>query len=272
MTKQFSAFQVDALHLTRTLPSDLIAAIPVLMVNRLGTTESAYMRTENFIGHCEPDTVYRVTLEEGFTPTTGTPISLATPKQPPHLVLDGEWDTKVNYLNEDSNILGGNGRYQVPHGKDHITIPVAETTPEHLAYYGSYLVKAGDLVKFETTGNLPVTVTSVGEEYPEHYLLSEELGGGAYLEVHDRPHFHMPLDESCGGYLIVGKCGDDGVKRVSAFCIPYGHAIHMGPWTIHSDAFITGRHLVIYSATPEFSTVILRDANNALASIQFSSP
>ena len=268
-TKSSLAITYDALQFTRAMPQDLIDGSPVLMVNRLGSTETSYMRTENFIGHCEPDTVYQVSLDKGFVPTSGEPIKLAAPVEPPHLVLSGKWETKIDYTNDDSNILGGNGRYVVPTGENHITIPIAETTPEHLAYYGSYLVKSGDLIRFDSTGNLPVTITSVGEDYPENYLLKEDLGGGAYLEVHDRPHFHMPLDKDCGGYLIVGMCGDDGINRVSAFQIPFGYAIHMGPWAIHCDAYIIGRHLVIYSATPEFSTVILRDQDNGLASIQF---
>ncbi|WP_084649937.1 hypothetical protein [Stappia stellulata] len=266
----FSPLEIDALEYTRSLPADLIDAIPVLMVNRLGTTPTAYMKTENFLGHCEPGKTYRVSLEEGFVPADGEVAPKASPVQPPHMVLDGQWDQTVDYINDDSNILGGNGRYVPADGKGTITIPVAETTAEHLAYYGSRLVKSGDLVCFESTANLPVTVTSVGHDYPENYLIREDLGGGAYLEVHDRPHFHMPIEKDNGGYLIVGKEGDDGVKRVSAFHIPYGFGIHMGPWAIHSDSYIIGRHLVIYSATPEFSTVILRDADNNLASIKFN--
>ncbi|MCV2892715.1 hypothetical protein [Lentibacter sp. XHP0401] len=271
MTLQdYSPLKIDALASTRAMPDDLIAAIPVLMVNRLGTTPTAYMKTENFLSHCEPGKNYRVSIDEGFVPSDEGPAPRPKPVQPPHLVLDGQWDEAINYTNDSSNILGGNGRYVHSSGKTEIVIPVAETTAEHLAYYGSWLVKSGNPVRFESTGNLPVTVTSVGHDYPQNYLLREELGGGAYLEVHDRPHFHMPLEHNNGGYLIIGKMGDDGIKRVSAFHIPYGYGIHMGPWVIHSDAYIIGRHLVIYSATPEFSTVILRDAENELTSIKFA--
>jgi len=44
----------------------------------------------------------------------------------------------------------------------------------------------------------------------------------------------------------------------------------MAPWAIHSDAYLTGRYLVIYSATPEFSTVIPRQQNGDLGRIEFS--
>lgn len=46
--------------------------------------------------------------------------------------------------------------------------------------------------------------------------------------------------------------------------------MHMAPWAIHSDAYLTGRYLVIYSATPEFSTVIPRQQNGDLGRIEFS--
>lgn len=261
--------KADALATVRTLPKDVIDAIPVLMVNRQGKTDNAYMRTENFLGHAEPGTSYQVTME-GFIPSNAEPKPLATPRMPPHVILDGEWNEKVDFSRDDANILGGNGTYFIPDNDDKLIIPIAETTAEHLAFYGSWLVKVGDIVRFETTGNLPVTITSVGEDYPEHYLLKEDKGGGTYLEVHDRPHFHMPIEENTGGYLIVGKEGTDGIKRVSAFQIPFGYGIHMGAWAIHSDAYIIGRHLVIYSATPEFSTVIIRHKSGKLAPIAFA--
>lgn len=253
----------------RAMPAALVDAIPDLTVNRVGTTDTAYMRTEGFLGHCEPGETYRVTIDDGFTPAAGEPEPLSGPVVPPHLVLDGDWDENVDFVRDEVNILGGNGRYTLRDGATSIVLPVAEPTPGHLAFYNSALVKSGALVRFEATDILPVTVTSVGTDYPENYLLREDFGGGAYLEIHDRPHFHMPMDRSCGGYMILGKQDADGTRRVSAFRIPFGYGLHMGPWAIHNDAYITGRHIVIYSKTTEFSSVILRDENAALATIEF---
>ncbi len=71
------------------------------------------------------------------------------------------------------------------------------------------------------------TVNVVGKDYVEGYIMQEQIlkcpegvneedpdglceilpgGGGAYLEWHDNPHFHMPCrKEGLGGYLILGK-------------------------------------------------------------------
>lgn len=266
-----TVFAETNLHASaQMLPDTLLASVDDLTVNRVGTTSTSYMRTEGFLGHCAPGETYRVTIEDGFTPVAGTPAPPATPVMPPHLVLDGDWDEEVDFVRSEVNILGGNGRYTLPAGAASMVIPVAKPTPGHLAFYNSALVRSGDLVRFETTDVLPVTVTSVGADYPENYLLREDFGGGAYLEVHDRPHFHMPIEQSCGGYMILGGRGADRIKRVSAFRIPYGYGLHMGQWAIHNDAYITGRHIVIYSKTTAFSSVIIRDENAALAVVEFS--
>lgn len=269
MTVSAYPLEIDALALTRNLPDDLIQAIPVLMVNRQGDSENAYMRTENFLGHVEPDRSYRLTLA-GFAEAEGEePAPLPESVEPPHCILNGTWNEAVDLTIRDANILGGNGRYILPEGEEELVVPVAPATAEHLAYYGSQLLKLGEVTRFVSRDNLPVTITSVGRDYPEGYLLRPEKGGGAYLEVHDRPHFHMPLEEDAGGYLIIGKRDADGVQRVSAFQVPFGYGIHMAPWAIHSDAYLVGRYMVIYSATPEFSTVILRKADGSLAPVAF---
>lgn len=269
MTTTFSAAQTDVLKGLRQLPADLQKDVPVLLVDRLGSSDQAFMRTENFLGHAVPGDTYRLTME-GLVPTAGAvPKPLAEPVAPEYLELDGQWITEVDLTIEDANILGGNGRYLLPEGRDTLDIPVVETTDEHLAFYNSQLVALDECVSFQATGNLPVTVTAVGEDYADHYLLDPQQGGGAYLEVHDRPHFHMPLDASAAGYLIIGKRTEDGRNLVSAFQVPFGYGVHMGPWAIHADAYLVGRYMVIYSATPEFSTVIVRKNSGELARVKF---
>ncbi|KJZ11907.1 hypothetical protein TW85_16120 [Marinomonas sp. S3726] len=262
--------QEDVLSGLRSLPEDLQKDVPVLTVNRQGASPESYMRTENYLGYVQPNKVYQLQLDGMYEAEDLTIAPLPQPIAPPRSKLTGDWQAKVDLTIDDANILGGNGRYLLNKGEASLKIAIAEATPEHLAYYHSRLVKIGDAIKFDASGNLPLTVTSVGKDYPQEYLLKPELGGGAYLEVHDRPHFHMPLDETCGGYLIIGKRNEEGLDEVSAFQVPFGYGIHMAPWAIHADAYITGRFMVIYSATPEFSTVIVRQENGELASIEFT--
>lgn len=254
----------------RKLPLDLQKDLHIFLVDRLGKSENAYMRTENIIGYVKPKTTYRLELTGMIEDPDLTPPFLPSPIAPPRTELTGHWESTIDLTIEDANILGGNGRYILNNNQNKLVIPVAEATPEHLAYYNSYLVKIGEAVSFESTGNLPLTVTSIGESYVEDYLLDKNKGGGAYLEVHDRPHFHMPLDENCSGYLIIGKEIEGSKKEISAFKVPYGYGIHMGPWAIHSDSFLVGRYVVIFSATPDFSTVIIRKENGELADVSFN--
>ncbi|WP_065432209.1 hypothetical protein [Vibrio scophthalmi] len=125
----------------------------------------------------------------------------------------------------------------------------------------------GDLVFVRSTGNLPITITPIGDTYVKDYLLEAAHGGGTYLEEHDRPHFHMPIDKFASGFLIIGK-ETDSVRELSAFKY-LTDMDRNGSWTIHSDAYLVGRYMVIYSATPEFSTVILRKKDKSLAAINF---
>lgn len=272
MTISAEGMAQDALAQVRALPADVLDGLGVLLVNRQGEDADAYMRTENIIGHAEHGKLYQLGWQ-GLTQVSDeqpAPLELPQPTTPASLVLTGDWQQEVDLTTEDANILGGMGTYFLADGEQQMTIPVAPCTAENLAYYDSQLMKVGQTTRFDTTGNLPITITAVGTRYAENYLMDPAKGGGTYLEVHDRPHFHMPLEDSAAGYLILGKRDKNGADRVSAFQIPYGYAVHMAPWAIHSDAYLTGRYLVIYSATPEFSTVILRQSNGELGRIEFS--
>lgn len=257
----------DRLRDIRALPPDIIRDLPSLLVNRSGRSEQAFMRTEDIIGHVEPRTSYRVGLD-GLHKDAETAVCQIPPAvMPPHLTLDGSWTSKPDFHNADCNILGGNGRY-VLHGKsDTLHIPLADSKPEHFAEYDCRLVAVGEAVRFKTTHNLPVTVTAIGKTYVDDYLIVADQGGGAYLEIHDRPHFHMPLNREADGYMLLGKHYPDGSRRLSAFRIPFGYGVLTEPWVIHADAFLVGLYMVVYSVAPEFSTVILRQCNGKLAKV-----
>ncbi len=260
---------MDALASVRALPDDLIRDLPVLLVDRHGSDDTAYMQTENIIGHVAPDELYRVTWRGLVEADGDEPPPLPEPTTPAHVALTGHWQSDIDMALDDANILGGFGSFLLAEGEEALVIPVADSTPENLAFYGSRLVKVGETVRFEANGNLPVTITAVGETYVDNYLMDPAKGGGNFIEIHDRPHFHMPLHEDAGGYLIIGKELDADRKIVSGFRIPHGFGIAMAPWVIHSDANLVGRFLVIYSVAPSFSTVIVRRHDGALAPIRF---
>ena len=259
--------QHDPLAHIRRLPIEIKRDLPTFVVDRSGASEDAFMRAEHFLGHVHPDQTYLVSWDGMVYDPDAAAEPLPSPVEPPHTILDGEWDSEIDLTIADASILGGNGRYVLPEGCDKLGIRKAEATPGHLAYYDCHLVPVGGPVTFQANAPLPVTVTSVGQTYSVDYLQDAKHDGGEYLEVHDRPHFHMPLDEEAGGHLFIGKIDECGARRISAFRIPFGYGILMAPWAIHADSHLIGRYMVIYSATKNFSTVIIRKSGGELANI-----
>tara|TARA_B100001250_G_scaffold414582_1_gene454153 strand:- start:5783 stop:6598 length:816 start_codon:yes stop_codon:yes gene_type:complete len=269
MQNKFTINQDSEIAGLKKLPEDLKKQASKLIVNRQGSTDNSFMRTDSFLGFVTPGQAYELTMD-GMIPTSGLlERSLPSTVKPQSLKLNGDWKNKIDLKANNTNILGGNGSYLLPKNYQSLDIPIAETTAEHLAYYNCILVPIGDPLCFEGEANMPVTVTSVGEDYVKGYLLDPLGGGGAYLEIHDRPHFHMPLERNATGYLIIGKANDNDVDEISAFKVPFGYGIYMGKWVIHSDAHLIGRYMVTYSITPSYSTVIVRDQFGKIAKINF---
>ena len=133
--------------------------------------------------------------------------------------------------------------------------------PDNLEYYGAVLFHIGDQICLNHYNDLPVTKMNIGDNYVKGFLLNEELGGGCYLEYHNTPHFHMPLNEQASGHLILGKITDSGCQ-LSAFKIPYGCAIYTKPLTIHCDGYLTGDYLVVYTVTDSYLTMLLKNKEN----------
>jgi len=260
----------DPLAPVRQFPTEIKRDLQTLIVDRKGESEGAFMRTEDFLGHVVPGEKYRLELTGMSAVPDASIPDLPVPKEPPHAVLAGVWDSHIDLTIDDANILGGNGRYIVGAGQNELIIPEAETTPGHLAYYGCRLVPLGGYLDFSANAPLPITVTTVGDSYAVDYLFNAKHGGGEYLEIHDQPHFHMPLEEAAGGYLIIGTACSAASRKVSAFNIPFGYGVLMAPWAIHSDAHLTGRYMVIYSITKNFSTVILKSKTGELVPITIS--
>ena len=252
------------------LPKELQAQINKLIVNRQGSIDKAYMRTESFLGYVQPGNTYQLCLDGLIKASNTSEIKTKIePIRPASLALTGNWQSEISLKIDNANILGGNGSYLLLEGEQTLNIPIAPATPEHLAYYDSTLVRIDDYFSFNGTANMPVTITIIGDDYVDGYLLNPNFGGGAYLEMHDQPHFHMPLDQAAKGYLIIGKKNSKDRDEISAFKIPYGYGVYMGPWAIHSDAHLVGRYMVVYSVTDNYSTVIIRRKNGQIANVSF---
>jgi hypothetical protein len=264
---QGSAAGTDALKHVRELPDDILMDLGKLVVNRRGDGPTAYMITEDIIGHVAPERSYLTTLE-GLILTDQAPGPTSRPKQtgaaPDHVRFTGTWDRLEDVDSKDANILGGFGTLTLKQPALHI--PAAAPTVDALAYYGARLIKLGDPLEFETDHNLPVALMAIGATYVEDYLKIKDKGGGAYIEDHDRPHLHMPIETDAGGHMLLGcREGDDYL--LSAFPIPYGTALYTPPYALHADAFLVGRYLVVYSVTKHYSTVVFMSEERDLIDV-----
>ena len=185
--------------------------------------------------------------------------------EPNYVSIEGKWVPEGKDMPSNANLLGGFGTLKI---KDRVlNIPENHATHENLAYYGAKLIKLDDIFGFETEAELPVTVMNIGSAYVEEYLKIESLGGGAYIEYHDRPHFHLPIDAKSDGHMIIGH-QEQGEYQLSAYTIPFGYGIYTPPHLLHADAFLVGRYIVVYSVTENFSTVLLKSNNNELIDVK----
>lgn len=238
-----------------------------LKVNRTGDHAQSFMITDEVLGTVEPGKRYRITLNGLVLTDADISQSFKHKRQvktPANIQFHGVWVTTEDAKATDANILGGSGTLQI--NQTELCIPEVVATAENLSFYGAKLVQLGDIIEFETTEALPVTITRVGSSYVEHYLKVENKGGGAYIEYHDRPHLHLPTDKSTSGSMIIGHSFDNKYT-LSAFKIPFGYGIYTPPNLLHADAFLVGKFLVIYSVTEHFSTVIFRSPNHELVDV-----
>lgn len=255
------------------LPEEIMSKVDELWVERLGPNEDSHMCTLAISDFAIPGRPYCMT-KDNLVAASSSDIEIAQMNSSPatdipSILIPGKWvKADQNTKGNPANILGGDGRFNST--LVGIEIPVADTNGENLAYYGAILCNEGSAVIFDTDAPLPVTLMEIGERYAYDYLQDSDLGGGVYIEYHDRPHFHMPIDKHAGGYLLLGKFETGGI-RISAFRIAYGQGILTPGGVLHNDAFLYGRYRVIYSVTPNFSTVILHGPAGELQQVKIHS-
>ena len=247
------------MKISEDLPPEISEQADRLMVDRRGRTDDAFMVTDAIIGHVSPNGTYRIQdgqlAETSVDGAAGFPEVRQSGVAPPHVRFTGVWEGGTGGEATDANILGSVGTLTLD--RHDMEIPALVATPEAVGYYGASLIGPDDAFRFDTNANLPVTTMEIGRDYADGYLHVSNLGGGSYLEYHDRPHFHMPLDADADGCLLLGrKEGEDYL--VTAFRIPFGKAVYTAPDVLHDDAYLTGKYLVIYSVTERFSNVVFR--------------
>ena len=102
-------------------------------------------------------------------------------------------------------------------------------------------------VDFDQYFTLTLFEMYIDKNYVDEFIMKK--AGGVFIEKHDRPHYHIQLNEEAGGHVVIGKVVSDGVLVLSAFRIPYVSALYMQANVIHNDCFLTGLYGVVYSKT-----------------------
>ncbi len=268
-------YKTDMLRNIRNLPQNILKNIGNLILNRIGTDPDAFMITEDIPSFIYPKQTYLVEQNQLIlSPKTASfyeekvykneqnslPLSAA--------VCEALWLKDVSINLNEANILGGMGLLQFVEDCRKINIPIVKATAENLAFYDSRLIQVGETCIFDSPDLLPLTVVNVGKTYVEHFLMIEELGGGAYLEYHDQPHFWMPMNSHCTGHVLLAR-EIDNKYYMTAFSIPYGTGIYTGPFTLHADSFLVGKFMVVYTTTTDYSTVVLKNKNSELIHLDF---
>lgn len=245
------------------LPDDIRRTVDRIAVDRCGDDPGAFMRTEAVSGHVAPGKSYRVT-SDGLVATADEPEeteSAGPGSAPPHVRVRGVWNRTESVTAGDANIFGGLGTLTLPDPV--LSIPEASPTAPALGFYGARQLRVGDPLRFETDRNLAVTVTHFGPTYAERFLQVADKGGGAFVEYHDFPHLHMPLDPAARGHFLLGR-QDGDTYRLSAVPIPPGTALYTPPGALHADPFLIGRYLVVYAVTETYSTVVFRTGDGGM--------
>ena len=104
----------------------------------------------------------------------------------------------------DCNILGDSGVFQARTPATCIAVPVLTATEEHLRYYSAHLLQHGDVFRFQTSSScsaFPIFTMHIGAHYVPEYIIRK--GMGLYLEHHNEPHYHEPLDTAAGDCLSI---------------------------------------------------------------------
>ena len=237
-----------------------------IIVKRFGTLISSYMITNHIIRDLYPNInykIYRYDLVPLFEYKLDQPY-IYIDNIPKFIDINNNWNNLKNISSNNANILGNFGSFET---ESILKLPINYANKGNVNYYGSKLFNINELIKFDFNYSyLPLTYMTIGKNYAKNYLENINLGGGQYLEVHDNPHFHSPLNRDNKGFIILGKVINNKI-RLSGFIIPWNTALYTPGGVIHNDGNLIGNWMVCYSKTLKFSTVLLRDKNNNCTTI-----
>ena len=233
---------------------DLNCKYKDIIVNRHSDSLNSNMTTTKIVNEILPGKMYEITNDNLILSDFEKSSIPIEDGENEYVVIKNNWIDAKNIYTKESNILGFSGKFIA--NTNTIKIPISK----NYSFFGIKMFKKGDHLNFpDLKTNIPVSYMDVGINYIDEYIMKK--AGGVYLEYHDRPHFHMPLNADSKGYMIIGKVVDDDLL-LAAFNIPFGYALYTPENIVHNDCFLLGQYLVVYSKTKYYSNVIMKNKNN----------
>jgi len=198
---------------------------------------------------------------------------------------------------DKSNLLGGYGWLKFTNVQSlRIEIEVFElkSNPDDadvgafvntMKQFHAELVTVGECFPFDLTGSSTLRKhflfydMQIGVNYLHQYIFKLGDEAGAYLEWHEQPHYHQPMNADSGGFLILARYvdadgntikdkhpGDKGTEtvhlQIKGFKIPFGRSVYMHPYALHADNTLIGDYLVGYTRADHNSVVRVKNKND----------
>ena len=250
-------------------------SIQQLMIHRKGETENAFMKTNHCIAIIPPysycmlfNTVLSVVnCDNDSDDNDISSKNIPIPYQCCIPVIETERNAAKNV---DNNILGSNHILNTLNRIEQISIPIAECNSTNLSYYGAKLITP-ERPYFTLDNALPMPLfnMTIGCDYIKDYLIQPGLGNGFYMEKHNTPHIHIPVDNSSSGYYILGTIIDNSLYA-TAFQIPVNCAIYTPSNIYHCDAALIGNWNVMYACASQYITYIIHNNDNTIPTLKLT--
>jgi hypothetical protein len=213
----------------------------------------------HYFGFLDPKKRYRLQFDvtDGFPmfepedSTSDMVQSLSSASVYPSLILsqkEFEWIAHNQPSHLDS-LFSNPGTFWCSHKNlDIPTLSLSQTLNLHLfnaelvPQSKSFLFQQDQISKFEAAQHkLRLVTYFFGSNYYQDYCLKNN---GVFLEHHDFLQFITPMNQNCGGFIILGRRVEDGSLELIQITIPFGFILLLNPGAIHGDSTLVGLYLM----------------------------
>jgi|LakMenEpi03Aug12_release.lakeMendotaPanAssembly.Ray.scaffolds.fasta_scaffold378635_1 hypothetical protein len=240
-----------------------------LFVSRKGVSDEAYMITKELITIFPIDC--SLVLDKNNIITTNKPNYINIPKMlspeiPNFTMVEGYFHNSANMTTTilTNNILGNNSIFYT---KVHnIQIPIISFSDQLLEFFGCKVINNGDVFSIDNKKEMPFFKVLIGKNYKNDYLLKEGLGDGFYIEKHDTPHIHQPVNINSNGFIVLAKRLEN-LLLLSKIKIPFGKALYIPANVYHNDSLLIGEYNVLYTKTDNYQTYLFKTYEDKIVNI-----